>query len=539
MALVEATVLVHDTAGASTRTRVETGRRAAPRSTMIAPSEPIVVAADPARAMKALARLAVGCLRFAPIAAVDGDHGILLDIRGCDRWLSSRGGESGLLDRIETTFRRAGFAVRTAIADTVVAARAWAVWRPAAFPPSPSPSSSPPSRTPPPRVDPRRVPSEAIWSALDPLPVECLELDVDVVDRLHQVNVRRVGELRRLPRTALPARYGPVLHRRLDQAVGRGGDAFVEARVVPVRPADRVLASRTFAGPVRSAEAIELAMVDLVGELHDRLQTIAAGARILRIVAERVDAPDWIDQVELARATRRPSHLWSVLEPLVQRLPLDVGIDTLALEAARHRRLRDRSAPIVPGAVDRAEDPHLEESFAAFVDLVQARFGGEAMRRFDPTSGHTPEDRMRMRPFDASDERRTRRDVACGERGASEDSLGVAIRQAIAATGPRPTSWLDHPEEITVDIDIDIDGGRPVAIQWRGRRRAVTVASGPESIGAPWWRRAIVPGSGIDGAASTVVPRRDYWCVQFDGGGAIWVFRASSTGRWFVQGVWS
>ena len=49
------------------------------------------------------------------------------------------------------------------------------------------------------------LPRGAGWTALDPLPVECLGFDAEILDRLHQVNVRWVGELRRLPRTALPA----------------------------------------------------------------------------------------------------------------------------------------------------------------------------------------------------------------------------------------------------------------------------------------------------------------------------------------------
>lgn len=501
-------------------------------------ADPIVAAADPARSLRALNRLAIRCLRFAPLAAVDGASGILLDIRGCERWLAPQGGESALLDRIERMFHRTGIGVRTAIADTVIAARAWAGWRPA------SASST--------RHDDRRLPSEAIWAGLDPLPVECLELEPEIVDRLHQVNVRRVGELRRLPRASLPARYGPVVHRRLDQVVGRGGDAFTEARVTPVRQAERVLASRTFGGPVRSRETIELAVIGLIDDLRARLRSIGAGARIVRLTAERVDAPAWIDQVELARASRRPAHLWSVLEPLVERLPLDHGIDTLALEAARHRRLRDRSAPILSDPQAGEEDPHLEESFAAFIDLVQARFGPESIRRFDPAPGHAPEDRMRLMP--------------CGHGSTdTETTRPDRIRQASTAAGPRPTTWLDHPEPIDVEVGIgpvtaaagasDADSlepldhavassplqpshGSPISLHWRGRRREVAVAVGPETIGAPWWRRSGSGGSGEE-VDREALPRRDYWSVRLEDGVSIWIFRASSSGRWFVQGLWA
>ena len=64
------------------------------------------------------------------------------------------------------------------------------------------------------------------------------------------------------------------------------------------------------------------------------------------------------------------------------------------------------------------------------------------------------------------------------------------------------------------------------------------MAIGPETIGAPWWRRSDPEDDGAatggDGGR-----RREYWSVRLDDGVAIWIFRASSNGRWFVQGIWA
>lgn len=468
--------------------------------------EPILVATNPAREIRALRRLGVRCLAWTPIVAIDGERRILLDIRGCERWLARRGGEPGLLDRIDSVLARLGMTARLAIADTVVAARAWAT-RP------PDPRTATPPR------DRRILPPGIDWTMLDPLPVECLELDHEIVDRLHQVNVRRVGELRRLPRTALPARYGPAVHHRLDQMAGRGGDAFLEAGVTAVVAPERILVRRDFTGPVRSRESIEMAMVDLVGTLHERLRQAAAGVRVARLAVERVDAPEWVDQVELSRATRRPSHLWAVLEPLVDRLPLDVGIDAITLEAVRHRRLHDRTNPIIPGAMAGMTDDRRDESVAALIDLVQARFGMESVRRFHPLPGHAPEDRMRMVPLD-----RTRE-------ADGDETIAESLSRAVRSSGPRPTTWLDHPEP----IDVETHRGRPRRLEWRGGLRDVVEATGPEPIGAPWWRTPVTE----EDPDGTPTPRRAYWCVRFESGLAAWIFHASSKDRWYVQGVWS
>lgn len=626
MAMVEATSLVQgdarDTGDGERRGRRRSDDRGAGVASIA--TEVISVPASPGRDAAALERLAVGSLRFAPIAAVDGHgdvrrnldrraggrahdrardeappeirHRILLDIRGCERWLMRMGGESGLLDRIEATFRSAGFAIRTAIADGVVAARAWAGWRPDVDRTRDRTSDRTGEAGRAGRHDHRVLPQGVVWPAIDPLPIECLEFDPEILDRLHQVNVRSVGELRRLPRTALPARYGPALGRRLDQLVGRGGDAFHEPGVKVVRPAVPMTVRRTFTGPVRAREAMELAVIELVERLHARLRAHGAGVRLLRLRVEPPDAAAWIDQIELARSTRRPGHLWSVLEPVIDRVPLDAGVDAVELEAVRHRPLRRRAAAMWSGTGDgvgdsraadgerrrTSEDGADEESLAAFIDLVQARLGPNAVRRADPIGGHVPEDRMRLATVDRREE----------VGAASDRRLGERLRAARPPGGPRPTTWLDRPESIRVEDD----AGRPRRLRWRGEDHDVAEAIGPERIGTPWWRQRRVDVGDVHGrmeqrtaemaagrmhgnasggpsghafehvagstresppestpespsesrsesthgpASPEALPHRAYWSVRLSSGIAVWIFRASSDGRWFLQGVWA
>ncbi len=545
MAMVEAMVLVQ---GPSERHRHAARRHgSSPVMNAAVSDDVIVAAASPGRDAAALERLAIGCLRFAPIAAVDGvvgevadrRHRILLDIRGCERWLSRAGCESGLIDRIEASFRSAGFSPRTAMADGVVAARAWAGWRPTHHRPAEHPMRVG-------RHDDRILPPGMERMALDPLPIECLEFDAGIRDRLHQVNVRSVAELRRLPRTALPARYGPMIGRRLDQLVGRGGDAFHEAGVKVVQPSIPMSVRREFTGPVRSRESVELAVIELVDALHGRLRERGAGVRLLRLRVEPPDSAAWIDQIELARATRRPSHLWSVLEPIIERVPLDGGIDAIELDAVRHRRLRRGSASMWAGIRDRtarpdesgseSKDESEEESLAAFVDIVQARLGSNAVRRVDPVGGHVPEDRMRLVPIDRQQE----------ISHALERRLDERLRTAAPPGGARPPIWLVRPDSIQVECISE----RPVRLRWHGADHEVIDAAGPERVGVPWWRRDRMGSDAVvgtmptsDGESLTLtlapLPHRSYWSVHLATGVAVWIFRASSSGRWFLQGIWA
>ncbi|MAD78043.1 MAG: hypothetical protein CMJ51_01560 [Planctomycetaceae bacterium] len=459
---------------------------------------PLLLARGSARRVAAaLKRLAERSLRFAPTASIDGADGIILDIRGCERWLAGRGGETGLLDRIGRVFRGAGFEISTAIADTPIVARGWCRHRPGVE--SLDPMGG--------RNDDRVLPVGVTMSAIDPLPVECLGLDDQVVERLREVRVRRVAELRRLPRMALPSRYGPSILHRLDQVTGR-----VATSMVPVRPAEAISIARNFEGPVRCGETIELVVVDLLAGLHERLAALGRGARMLRLRATIPDSMDWIETVELARATRRPGHLWAVLEPVLRRLPLDDGIDRIGLEVPLHRRLGHRTRRLLAAGDDSTggDDP---ESRAAFVDLIQARFGRESIRCFSPRPGHVPEDQNRLIPVGDLEDASTR-------------EVAASMAGLVGVPGSRPTVWLDRPESIEVRESDD----RIVAVRWRDDWWPVVTASGPESIGAPWWRRLDV---------DLEVAVRDYWRVTLENVGDFWIFRAASRSEWYLQGAWA
>ena len=66
--------------------------------------------------------------------------------------------------------------------------------------------------------------------------------------------------------------------------------------------------------------------------------------------------------------------------------------------------------------------------------------------------------------------------------------------------------------------------------RWRGALHRVRAASGPERIGAEWWRSTTAPDPDR---------LRDYYRVEDQQGGRFWVFRVGLEGppRWFLHGV--
>ena len=75
-------------------------------------------------ATKLLNNLAVWCIKYTPVAAVDSPDGLILDVSGCSHlW----GSEESYLRDIISRLKDLGYYVRAAMADTIGAA--WAVSR--------------------------------------------------------------------------------------------------------------------------------------------------------------------------------------------------------------------------------------------------------------------------------------------------------------------------------------------------------------------------------------------------------------------------
>ena len=96
---------------------------------------------------------------------------------------------------------------------------------------------------------------------------------------------------------------------------------------------------------------------------------------------------------------------------------------------------------------------------------------------------------------------------------------------------PRPSRLLPRPEAVeTVAL---LPNQPPVTFTWRGTRRLVKRADGPEQVFGEWWKR--------DAELAAV---RDYFQVEDEAGERFWLYRAGDgenpgTGshQWFLHGI--
>jgi protein ImuB len=476
---------------------VQIGMTLAHARALLVEREVHVEAFDPQRDRRALDALANWALRFSPIVAVDPPDGLLLDITGCQRVFH---GERRLLNAVVNAMHWLGLSARAAIADTFGCA-----WAAAHF-----------------SGDERLIVAAGDErAALAPLPIEALRLEEDTVDALREVNLEQVGHLLALPRLELAARFGSNLLLRLDQATGE----TIET-IEPIRPREIPLVERAFAGPVRQPEAIAMTVRELLDELTMKLRRQENGAQRLDLHFERIDAHNLDETIELSRPSRDEKHLWSLLQPRIERLHLGYGIERITIAAPKTGRLRHEQAARW-NMNGRGDDTTIDKAFGELVDTVSGRFGAQRTLRIEAMQSHIPERAFRLEPAMHRPRRRSR-----------EETMTVTVAE-------RPSLLFERPEPIEV-MALTPDGV-PSWMRWRGVARSIISGGGPERLAEPWWDIArdepALASHDRDAAdelpAAPPLRARDYFRVQDETGRWLWVYRRLDTGRWFVHGEWA
>jgi protein ImuB len=149
-----------------------------------------------------------------------------------------------------------------------------------------------------------------------------------------------------------------------------------------------------------------------------------------------------------------------------------------------------------------------EADVSGLIDMLSNRVGETRLYRFAPVASDVPE-----------------RSVHRVGAAAPDTGGGWPTHW------PRPARLLAPPEPIeTVAL---LPDHPPVNFTWRGTRRRVRRADGPERVFGEWWKRD-----------AELIAVRDYFQVEDDAGERFWIFRAgdgenAGTGshKWFMHGI--
>jgi protein ImuB len=434
-----------------------------------------IMDAEPEADRTALEKLATWMQRhYSPLVATDLPDGMMLDITGVAHLF---GGEKEMLDEIVRRLADVGIGAKIAAAPSYGAAHAMArcVANPAFI-----------------------LEASKVESALSLLPVSALRLSAEIVAALSKLGFDRIGELSATPRAPLALRFGSSIGQRLDQAYGRTSEPFD-----PIIPPEVPHVRRNFAEPIGAPETLARYTGHLVEQLSGLLEVRGLGARKLDLLFFRVDNRIEAIRVGTAQPVRDTKRLTKLLCDKIENIDPGFGVETMTLTAPITEPLAYRTATTSLGEPD-------NKDVSGLIDTLANRIGETQLYRLTPVESDIPERAVRR-----------------------VTPLAPATGASWPPLWPRPSRLLDPPEHIeTVAL---LPDHPPVAFTWRGRRRRVAQADGPERVFGEWWK--------ADDEKTAV---RDYFQVEDETGERFWLFRAGdgedrTTGshNWYLHGIFA
>jgi protein ImuB len=428
-----------------------------------------------------LERLADGCIRYTPIAALDPPDGLILDVTGCVHLF---GGERGFVVDIERRMASLRMTVRLAFAGTPKAAHALA------------------------RYQAMATGDEA--AAIRKLPVAALELEPEATQGLLRAGLKTVGELARRPMATIAARFGADAVTALRELLGEAAKP-IEPRI----PQAPVLAERRFAEPVARTEYALQILGELAAETSRQLEERGQGGRRFEAYFFRSDGLVRPLAVETSRPSRDPALVMRLMNERIEGLsdPIDpgFGFDLIRLSVPITEFLAVTQLKLEGGAAREAE-------VAALIDRLSTRLGRERVRRLVPQDTHIPEQMQLALPA-----------VEAGQPYANWP-------QSAAGEPPlRPLHLFDPPQPI--DVVAEVPDGPPHRFRWRRKFHEVRRFEGPERIASEWWKCR-------DGAVDRAGLTRDYYRVEDARSRRFWLFRhglyeEKPDPRWYLHGLFA
>lgn len=438
-----------------------------------------------------LQKLCLWSTRFSPLTALEsaGEHlpfpqSLMIDITGCD---SVFGGEESLLHAADSALKRQKLKARLAIAPTQGAAWALAHYGPLLTSVSDDPAEL----------------SEAISS----LPIACLRLSPAIVADFQPLGIHRVSHLLKIPRNAIPSRFGNEVLNRLDQAFGVRPEKFI-----PLRAAPEFRIARAFQYSVSNAERLCKVIEEMMNRLSDELQKAERGARHIECWLHHEIAEPKIAEVALHRCSAGKKHLWQLLRtrledhfrerPVSKKrkknvsvgsiekvIEVDESVDAVALHVTVSEPLHDKQMPLLD---HRPLDDN--EDFNLLIDRLVTKLGPASVFNVELVNDPLPERSFRLVPVHEA-----KRVKPAGR------TFKVPRRRPMTLL-PKPQPIQFSEKQFTLNNEL----------------REIRMLHSLERVESGWWRECD--------------QRRDYYVVECSDGSQHWIFRDLIKDEWFLHG---
>lgn len=319
--------------------------------------------------------------------------------------------------------------------------------------------------------------------ALAPMPLDVLEFDADIVERLHLLGVTTLGALAALPHGPFVRRFGPRAARWHDAARGIDRSPFT-----PRGHAITIEAAMLGEGSAQSEAAVVFALRVLIGRICSDLERCGKRASALHVEIELEDADTARIDVQLAAATSQERAMLDVVRAKLEGASFTAPICGLRVRALGLEEGGELLPLLAGDEIDRA-------NVAVTLARLEAMLG-EPVRRAQTRAAHALEERFTYVPFTLSADRPKAERYKFGE---AESPRLVPQLRLLAVT----------------EIDVRLRRGEPATVG----ERAVQCCAGPWRIEEGWFAAPVV---------------RDEYDVQLDTGEICRIYRQGE--RWYLRG---
>lgn len=316
---------------------------------------------------------------------------------------------------------------------------------------------------------------DELAARLPRLPAALLNQPASILETLHSLGVRTIGDCLKLPRGGLARRFGHALLDELDRALGKKPDP----RVFYVPPS-RFESKLELPAEVQETAALLFAVRRLIMELEGFLRGHGGGVQTICLTLFHEDLPSTNINIGMVTPTRDSRHLLDLLRERLERTELPAPVRSIALVADDILPLKSQNLSLFPDALEN------NVNWSMLVERLRARLGTSAVHGVCPASDHRPE--------------------------LAWQTCDLGQTSASFTSGLRPCWLLEKPRQLeTVADKPSLEG-------------PLTLRQGPERIESGWW----------DGQPIA----RDYYLAESSSGARFWIFREwRGTGGWYLHGI--
>lgn len=348
-------------------------------------------------------------------------------------------------------------------------------------------------------------------------------------DELERLGVETLGELARLPETALRERMGmeiAQLRRRLSQDIPQP-----LAAELPLAPAE---ARREFEPPDQNAERLLFAAKNLLDPLLNLLadRQHAVKTLVVQLTLDRTPVVNLELTLQPADPTLDARQLLDLIRLRLEVTPLQAPVKNLQL------RLQEVPATAEQLALWQLHRQRNPAAAAQAFARLRALFGDQTVVHAVPRSAWLPEGQFGWQPLlrlDVPGAGELQKTGARQKRGRKAKNMGQN-QENLQPEPPLPTNVIALPTRpqvqpvrrlLTPPVRLP---PRPTSDQpWRlqpVREETVVQFDGPYALTGGWWRSV------------TQLDRcRDYGFATTDHGTVLWIFGDRGLNAWFCQGI--